>query len=50
MITVESYENVLTISLAFSHSDVVREAELLADRDERLAVPLVPDFDDEGGG
>ena len=33
----------------FSHLDVVREAELLAERDERLALPLVPDFDDDEG-
>ena len=31
-----------------SHSDVVREVEVLAEREERLAVPLAPDFDDDG--
>ena len=31
-----------------SHSDVVLEAEVLAEREERLAVLLTPDFDDEG--
>ena len=31
-----------------SHSDFVQEAEVLAEREERLAVLLAEDFDDEG--